>query len=189
MIIVPDVFGPETILIGVFDGTVGDDASEFVQKHFMEHLVMCIPDRDLAAFTAWLQSQSSTKEGTEATMIRLQKLFRDTFHSVDAALIRHCDAHRLHYASSTGVTACITGNIVTVAHLGDSKACIGKVARGRRVVEAEFLTVDHKPNMPEELARITKSGGKLAWLHNGSKPYIRGGDFVPGNWQASTQSS
>lgn len=179
MIIVPDIFGAETILIGVFDGTVGPDASDFAQKHFMEHLLLSLPDHDIAAFTAWLQSCGSSKEGTEATMIRLQKIFRDTFHSVDRALLRHCDAHRLHYASSTGVTACITGNIVTVAHLGDSKACIGKVAKGRRVVEAEFLTVDHKPNMPDELARITRAGGKLAWLHNGSKPYIRGGDFVP----------
>jgi len=40
----------------------------------------------------------------------------------------------------------------------------------------EWLTVDHKPNVPSELERIERSGGSLAWLH-GNKPYIRGGDF------------
>jgi len=65
-------------------------------------------------------------------------------------------------------------NLLTVAHVGDSKACIARVIDGK--LHPEWLTVDHKPDMPRELERIQRSGGTLAWLH-GNKPYIRGGDF------------
>lgn len=45
------------------------------------------------------------------------------------------------------------------------------------VLEAVWLTVDHKPDMPQETRRIERNGGSVVWLH-GTKPYIRGGDFA-----------
>lgn len=81
-----------------------------------------------------------------------------------------CTEKRLHYASSTGVAAFLWGNLLTVAHVGDSKACIARQVGDELL--PEWLTVDHKPNMPHELKRIEQSGGSLAWLH-GNKPYIR----------------
>jgi protein phosphatase len=85
-----------------------------------------------------------------------------------------CAEKALHYASSTGVVVFLWKNLLTVAHVGDSKACIARLDGNE--VHPEWLTVDHKPNMPNELRRIEASGGSLAWLH-GNKPYIRGGDF------------
>ena len=61
-------------------------------------------------------------------------------------------------------------NLLTVAHIGDSKACIARRIDGR--IQPEWLTIDHKPNMPNELQRIQNNGGSLAWLH-GNKPFIR----------------
>lgn len=90
-----------------------------------------------------------------------------------------CAANSLHYASSTGVTALICKNLLTVAHIGDSKACIMKLGPNDEYLP-EWLTVDHKPNMPHELKRIQDNGGSLVWLH-GNKPYIRGGDFLERN--------
>ena len=81
-----------------------------------------------------------------------------------------CADKKLHYASSTGVAAFLWGNLLTVAHVGDSKACIARQV-GEELLP-EWLTVDHKPNMPHELKRIESNGGSLAWLH-GNKPYIR----------------
>jgi len=60
-------------------------------------------------------------------------------------------------------------NLLTISHVGDSKACIARTDGNN--VHPEWLTVDHKPNMPHELRRIEASGGSLAWLH-GNKPYV-----------------
>ena len=75
----------------------------------------------------------------------------------------------------TGVVAVLWRNLLTIAHVGDSKACIVRESGGTLL--PEWLTEDHKPNLPSELARIENNGGSLAWLH-GNKPYIRGGDFT-----------
>ena len=107
---------------------------------------------------------------TDSYAERIGAVLRDTFLNVDRALIDYCAQRNLHYASSTGVAAFLWQNVLTVAHIGDSKACMAKVIDGR--LQPEWLTVDHKPNMPSELQRIQSSGGSLAWLH-GNKPYIR----------------
>jgi len=44
-------------------------------------------------------------------------------------------------------------------------------------MDASFLTLDHKPNLPGEASRITASGGSIVYLHGG-KPFLRGGDFT-----------
>lgn len=112
----------------------------------------------------------------------------------------------LDYTSSTGVVALLAHGVLTVAHVGDSKArapaaphvhsqrrvpaagcaatahvsaaaqiVLGSMHRG--IMHASCLTVDHKPDMPDELRRIESQGGSLTFLHGG-KPFIRGGDFA-----------
>ena len=119
---------------------------------------------------------SSTNPSPEVDIIagKISRSLRKTFLEMDDSLLRHCAEHQLHYSSSTGVVALLWGNLLTVAHVGDSKACIARLTGD--TVQPEWLTVDHKPNMPQELARIERAGGSLARLH-GNKPYIRGGDF------------
>ena len=95
---------------------------------------------------------------------------RDAYLSADAALIEICKRDKVNYASSTGVTALFWRNVLTIAHVGDSRACITKLTDDG--LKPEWLTVDHKPNTPAELRRIEQSGGSLVWLH-GTKPYIR----------------
>lgn len=106
----------------------------------------------------------------------IREALKKTFLRTDANLLNYCAENSYHYASSTGVTALLWKDMLTIAHVGDSKACIAKVtSQGKLAVE--WLTVDHKPNMPNELRRIQESGGSLVWLH-GNKAYIRGGDFL-----------
>jgi serine/threonine protein phosphatase PrpC len=56
---------------------------------------------------------------------------------------------------STAITCLIHGNSVMVANVGDSRA-VGSIA-GRAVA----LSVDHKPNLPAERARIQNAGGTV----------------------------
>ena len=107
----------------------------------------------------------------------ISTMLRNTFFRTDEALIKHCiDQGDLDYASSTAVVTLLwSNNMLTVAHVGDSRACIGKVYGD--LVKGEFITVDHKPNQPDELTRIQAAGGMLVYLQ-GNKPFIRGGDFL-----------
>ena len=168
----PSFFDTETMFCGVFDGTVGDHASEFISKNIINHLceVPEIKDRESGVFGLKIVDSDTIVDASS----KIRSALRQTFLKSDEALINMCHDMKLHYASSTGVTAFLRQNLLTIAHVGDSKACIARVIDN--TIYPEWLTVDHKPNMPQELKRIEQAGGSLAWLH-GNKPYIRGGDF------------
>lgn len=146
----------------------------------------------------------------------LAQAMHEAYVTTDTNLVEQCRRRGgLDYASSTGVSALVAGGILTVAHLGDSKVVLGRsvtdlkarsgsggsqlgVSSRRARFVAEYLTIDHKPNMAEELERIESMGGRLrellssmpnltfsslfllgslTYLHGG-KPFIRGGDFT-----------
>lgn len=175
MILVPKLFSEEVSVCGVFDGTVGHHASEFIMNNFTHVLCNTKEVQELLqSLTEDKINMSAKQKQHKALLIR--NALRKTFLNVDEALIRMCHENHYHYASSTGVTAIVWNNLLTVAHVGDSKACIAKVSESGDIFP-EWLTIDHKPNMPQELRRIQECGGSLAWLH-GNKPYIRGGDFL-----------
>jgi serine/threonine protein phosphatase PrpC len=169
-VLIPQFFVEDISFAGVFDGTVGHDASEFIMQNICQHL--CETDEVKEMITLHNSNEAVTNEVAAS---KIRAAMRSAFVNSDAALIRMCAEKNLHYASSTGVSALLWRNLLTVAHIGDSKACIAKLKDNE--VQPEWLTVDHKPNMPHELHRIEQSGGSLAWLH-GNKPYIRGGDFL-----------
>jgi protein phosphatase len=156
----------EVSFCGVFDGTVGDHASEFVSQNISEHLSREIAD---------VITEDENHLPIDILASRIKQAIRGTFLSVDRSLIEMCTQNSLHYASSTGVAVLIWKNLLTVSHVGDSKACIVKVVNNR--VFTAWLTLEHKPNQPDELARINRCGGSLVYLH-ANKPYIRGADFT-----------
>lgn len=173
LIMIPSFHSNDTALCGVFDGTVGDDASEFISKNITKYFCETEEIKDnLNGIFSYETIDSST---IDPVSTKIRSSLRQAFLNADQALINMCAEKRLHYASSTGVAIFLRQNLLSVAHVGDSKACIARVVGNE--MHPEWLTVDHKPNMPHELKRIEQCGGSLAWLH-GNKPYIRGGDFL-----------
>lgn len=168
-VLVPNLFSEEISFCGVFDGTVGSDASEFISHNIARHLCETTELKDLSVIVNGKENLSSA-----AAAEKIRSAMRATFLKSDEALIKMCTDKNLHYTSSTGVALLFYNNLLTVAHVGDSKACVAKVKNNE--LHPEWLTVDHKPNMINELSRIESCGGSLVWLH-GNKPYIRGGDF------------
>lgn len=156
-------------LFCVFDGTCGDHASEFAQKKFMHYLMQH------ADFVKLIQTITETHHQDEV-LETITHAFRNAFINTDAALLEQCREHQHHYTASTGVTAFFFQNLLSVAHVGDSRACIARVSSEGGSLECEMLTVSHKANTPQELQRIESQGGSLVYLH-GDKPYVRGGDF------------
>merc|ERR1719476_703845 len=55
----------------------------------------------------------------------------------------------------TAVVCCVHGDSIVVANAGDSRAVLCR--RGKAI----DLSEDHKPNLPQELARITRAGGRI----------------------------
>ncbi|CEM13816.1 unnamed protein product [Vitrella brassicaformis CCMP3155] len=165
---------------GVFDGTVGDFASENVKDLVIPHLI---------ASPAWASLEQRYRSSSSAHQAHhpplsdhqlgelLQRAMRDMYTHADRELITMCATHQKHYASTTSVTVLIFGGLCCVAHLGDSRAAIG-IEKGSGY-HAQFLTHDHKPDQPNERKRIESSGGSVEYLHNhNNKPFIRGGDFT-----------
>jgi len=67
-------------------------------------------------------------------------------------------------AGCTANVALVLQNEVIVANAGDSRAVICNKGK------AKPLSFDHKPNLPEEMARIKKAGG---WVTDGSTGHYR----------------
>jgi len=176
LLLVPKLFHDDILFCGVFDGTVGHHASDYLVENILKVLVSTEEMDQLVEVAANNPSAKTTHQEQSAVGTIIRNALRKAFLTVDQNLLSVCESNEWHYASSTGVTALLWKDMLTIAHVGDSKACIAKVTREGRLA-VEWLTVDHKPNMPLELRRINESGGSLVWLH-GNKAYIRGGDFL-----------
>lgn len=148
----------------VFDGTVGDFASEYIHNRLVKHLI---------ASPSYTEAMTSTNH-SEHMRLCAQSM-HEAFVNGDGELVQACAEASADYSSTTGVAALCSKGLLTVAHIGDSRIALGTDVDGRLI--SEFLTVDHKPDTPAELQRIDSCGGSLAWLHGG-KPFIRGGDFA-----------
>ncbi|KAL8271471.1 hypothetical protein Esti_004672 [Eimeria stiedai] len=177
----------DVAFFGVFDGTVGDFASETVKDLVVPHLVSChswqrvlsLLGEDECAAAAADQGASAAGAAAAAAGLpaALSAAVQQMYAAADAELIELCRRQANDYASSTSVTTILAGGYAAVGHLGDSRVAIG-VEGAEGGLEGSFLTVDHKPNMPHEQERIISSGGSVEYLHNhNNKPFIRGGDF------------
>jgi protein phosphatase 1B len=78
------------------------------------------------------------------------------------------------HSGSTAITALVTPTHVFVGNCGDSRAIL---VRGGNAVE---MSIDHKPYLPAETARIEAAGGTVAMRRvNGDLAVSRAlGDFV-----------
>ena len=65
------------------------------------------------------------------------------------------------FSGTTFTCAVIRGNRCTMANIGDSRTSIACRNPNTGEVTAESLTVDHKPDLPAEKARIQNKGGRV----------------------------
>ena len=74
-------------------------------------------------------------------------------------------------SGSTAVVLMLSVSHILIAHVGDSRACIGRIpprnhnnqlhANAPRLPEVMALTSDHKPERPDEHERVNNSGGRV----------------------------
>eukprot|EP00927_Polykrikos_kofoidii_P053243 TRINITY_DN4754_c0_g2_i1.p1 TRINITY_DN4754_c0_g2~~TRINITY_DN4754_c0_g2_i1.p1 ORF type:complete len:528 (-),score=78.05 TRINITY_DN4754_c0_g2_i1:224-1708(-) len=140
---------------GVFDGhgRKGHDISNFVKDN-LPKLLLSQPNLQEDPLTALTRSFE-----------RMQRLI---IQATEAQVI---DANR----SGTTVSVIFYDhrrNVLHVGHVGDSRVVLGRILPGpadQHVVQAVDLTIDHKPDIPAERARIEKAGGRV--VHDGGWNY------------------
>jgi serine/threonine protein phosphatase PrpC len=112
-VLIPKFFSEDACFAGVFDGTVGPDASDFCMRNVTAHLCS---QPEMAEIVAIIKasSASATSEDTaaaapataavsnETIAKKINSAMRNTFLNTDRALINMCAEKQLHYASSTG---------------------------------------------------------------------------------------
>lgn len=160
---------PGLTFIGVFDGhgPHGRAAAKFASER--------LP----AALAATMAAQGARSERKRL------KAMREACRQVDAAMR---DPKQAGFdASLSGTTACfalVEGNRVLLANVGDSRCIFARQKHGGEGVEGIALTVDAKPQLPEELKRITACGGVVLQLlgedgrRQGAYRVFRRGDSV-----------
>ncbi|RQX73459.1 putative PP2C, partial [Toxoplasma gondii CAST] len=83
-------------------------------------------------------------------------------HQSVLAYAAHTERFDCSLSGSTASVVLQTQRRLFVAHVGDSRAVLARQRRDG--VVAETLTVDHKPTIPAERARIEAAGGELKRL-------------------------
>ena len=101
LILCPHFMREDAAFFGVFDGTVGDHASHFIQRNIIKHICSC----DAIRMGEIFKPEPVDTPTTDAYAEKIGKTLRDAFLGADSALIAYCTQNQLHYASSTGVTA------------------------------------------------------------------------------------
>jgi len=121
-VLIPKFFVDDMSFCGVFDGTVGSDASEYLMKNIGRYLCETAEIKEIMN----LYHANNGNIPNEVAANKIKAALYNTFVNTDKGLIDMCREHRLHYASSTGIAVFIFKNLLTIAHIGDSKACIAR---------------------------------------------------------------
>ncbi|GKV31427.1 hypothetical protein SLEP1_g40114 [Rubroshorea leprosula] len=103
-------------------------------------------DRNLRLFDVWKQSYLKTYAAIDEELKQHRRI--DSFHS-----------------GSTALTIVKQGEHLVIANVGDSRAVLATTSDDGNLVPLQ-LTVDFKPNIPEEAERITESKGRVFCLRD-----------------------
>jgi len=103
-------------IFGVFDGTVGDFASDTVKDLVVTHL------RKTSAFKE-LEEKNEILDVNDK-MSLLKECVKTMYSTADQELLRLCGKEEKHYATCTSVTLLLWQDFICVGHLGDSRVCL-----------------------------------------------------------------
>lgn len=171
-----EIFGRRSLhFFAVFDGHGGPHVAALCKEKM--HVLL---EEELTRVCCTLDNASGSESivtGEEAVVEGWQERWRGAlsrcFARMDEMSLRTCSCGRLGskcechslevaLAGSTAVVAVITPQHIVVANCGDSRAVL---CRDRTTVP---LSCDHKPDRPDELARIGALGGRVIFV-NGAR--------------------
>jgi len=135
---------PDHSLFAVFDGHGGKGAAIFAQNNFVSFL---------AESPEWI-TYLATMSASHLTLA-----LTNCFINIDNAMRKLCDEDNtnliLRFGGCTAVVVIVTPTFIICANAGDSRAVMSKTNLRMSIP----LSHDHKPQNPDEKARIEKCGG------------------------------
>ncbi|EOY23016.1 Phosphatase 2C family protein [Theobroma cacao] len=108
--------------------------------------------------------ENLVRAALEKSFLRMDEVALSTCACGKSAYLGGCQAVDVGFLGSTAVVAIVAPHHVVVANCGDSRAVLCRAGR------AIPLSLDHKPERPDELERIRAAGGKLVY-QNGVRVY------------------
>jgi len=139
---------PGHTLVAILDGHAGKMCAHLSSQHFCRILQSTQQWKDYLLLGAVTAGDSATK--VEQKMGKLKQSLVQAYADLDEWLV---EAEEMDMSGSTFVSALITPTHVICANVGDSRCVIG--SNGVCINMSE----DHKPELPEERARIESAGG------------------------------
>eukprot|EP00358_Blepharisma_japonicum_P006536 CAMPEP_0202943876 /NCGR_PEP_ID=MMETSP1395-20130829/4482_1 /ASSEMBLY_ACC=CAM_ASM_000871 /TAXON_ID=5961 /ORGANISM="Blepharisma japonicum, Strain Stock R1072" /LENGTH=268 /DNA_ID=CAMNT_0049641917 /DNA_START=54 /DNA_END=857 /DNA_ORIENTATION=+ len=145
-------FDTSSEIFGVYDGHGGSEVAEFVTRHLCQELLNNASYRqgriDIALQETYLRLDElqNTQDGIKELIRISKKLPEGSPVNPDELIVQ---------AGCTAVTALIKGNQLYVANAGDSR-CV--LCRDGVAID---LSIDHKPDLPEEKNRIYRADGMV----------------------------
>lgn len=127
---------PSMALFAVMDGhgECGHEVAQFVKAHLV----------------GYLEKQSNLKSDTANAIMKAVKELVDQLVTTNI---------NIAFSGTTCVFSVLVEKTLYVANIGDSRCVLCRKKNGD--IEAVPLSVDQKPELPEEKARILKAGGRV----------------------------
>lgn len=138
-----------SLLFCVFDGhgEAGDSVSGFIRDRYPTELFKH------PKFAA------TGDVNVDAQNIRIA--IGDSLNTVEKAIIRDPSVDT-EFSGTTAVISVIRENLLVVGNVGDSRIIRGFVSpANHNAIISESVSIDHKPDLPGEKARILASGGRV----------------------------
>lgn len=139
-----------SLLLCVFDGH--GEAGDFVSGAIREKFPTELFTHERFAVTGNLAADA---EG-------IQVALTDALQNVEKAVLSNPSIDT-EFSGTTAVVSVIRENLVVVGNVGDSRITRGFVSGSGDAVSVgcESVSIDHKPDRPDEKARIVASGGRV----------------------------
>ncbi|KAG7387808.1 hypothetical protein PHYBOEH_008141 [Phytophthora boehmeriae] len=169
----------------VCDGVAEDASSTFFavfdghgpQGAFVSHFVRENYHRAVAEAYAELIPRASSGAARKASVSC--DVIAEVFHAAARTTVNRLNASKIDISVSgtTAVGMLVREKDIFIANIGDSRAIIARYSEEESTYVLHCETEDHKPNLPEERARIERSNGRVfewgsyrVWLQDVDMP-------------------
>ena len=171
----------------LFDGHGGDQASLYAKENILRLIKespkwkeYCLRKGENHALVT-LRGEEEKED--EKDKVLLQEALVQAFGELEEEMYRNKDI--ILAAGCTATAAFITPKWIICANIGDSRTVLGKIKSSDDTYNVDAcdggdygsinidLSIDHKPNVPEEKARIERNGGFVSF-DEGDCPRVNG---------------